>query len=224
MKLLLQIILVISTSTLVWAQNEVKIGNQIWMTKNLDVDRFRNGDTIPEAKTKEEWIRANNLGNPIWCYANFNPLIGKLHGRLYNYHAVMDPRGLAPVGWHIPNYEEWRELFKAAGVGAGNNLSSKKGWNKGYWGKAKSNNSTGFSVQPSTYINCEGVFFPVMNDYVRFWTSTNSTGYYTDYIGSYKTLGSAYCLQFSNGNGGNVSILRENTAYCFGYSVRCIKD
>jgi hypothetical protein len=29
----------------------IKIGNLIWMTNNLDIDTFRNGDTIPEAKT-----------------------------------------------------------------------------------------------------------------------------------------------------------------------------
>ena len=38
--------------------SEVKIGNQIWTTKNLDVSTFRNGEAIPEAKSKEEWAKA----------------------------------------------------------------------------------------------------------------------------------------------------------------------
>jgi len=69
MKYILTSLLTVVFASSAFSQSELKIGNQIWMTKNLDVDRFRNGDTIPEAKTKEEWIRANNLGNPIWCYS-----------------------------------------------------------------------------------------------------------------------------------------------------------
>ena len=30
--------------------SEVKIGTQTWMTKNLDVDHYRNGDSIPEVR------------------------------------------------------------------------------------------------------------------------------------------------------------------------------
>ena len=33
------------------ASKEVTIGSQVWMTKNLDVSTFRNGDPIPHAKT-----------------------------------------------------------------------------------------------------------------------------------------------------------------------------
>jgi len=33
---------------------EIKIGSQIWMSANLNVDRFRNGDLIPEVKTDKE--------------------------------------------------------------------------------------------------------------------------------------------------------------------------
>lgn len=84
----------------------VKIGTQTWMTENLNVSTFRNGDPIPEAKTKEEWERACENKQPAWCYYENDPKNGKKFGRLYNAYAVLDSRGLAPVGWHIPSYDE----------------------------------------------------------------------------------------------------------------------
>ncbi len=39
---------------------EIKIGNQIWMHHNLNVETFRNGDTFPEMKTDDEWVKAGS--------------------------------------------------------------------------------------------------------------------------------------------------------------------
>jgi hypothetical protein len=44
---------------------EIAIGKQVWMAENLSVVTFRNGDTIPEAKTRAEWNRAgHNVNQP----------------------------------------------------------------------------------------------------------------------------------------------------------------
>lgn len=88
----------------------VKIGDQIWMTENLNVDRFRNGDPIPEARTDEEWEKAGDNSMPAWCYYENNSENGAVFGKLYNWFAVMDSRGLAPEGQHIPNDREWLNL------------------------------------------------------------------------------------------------------------------
>ncbi len=32
------------------------------------------------------------------------------YGRLYNWYAVDDARGLCPSGWHVPTDEEWTDL------------------------------------------------------------------------------------------------------------------
>ena len=88
----------------------IKIGNQIWQSKNLDVKTFNNGDVIPEAKTVAEWKKAGENSEPAWCYYENNPENGKKYGRLYNHHAVMDSRGLCPTGWHVPSHEEWENL------------------------------------------------------------------------------------------------------------------
>ena len=83
--------------------SSVKIGSQVWATENLNVDRFRNGDPIPQAKTAEEWQNAGNNQQPAWCYYNNDPKNGESYGKLYNWYAVNDRRGLAPQGWHIPS-------------------------------------------------------------------------------------------------------------------------
>jgi uncharacterized protein (TIGR02145 family) len=104
--------------------SNVTIGEQVWMTANLSVSTFRNGDTIPEARTSDEFASACLNEKPAWCYYKFNSQNGATFGKLYNWYAVIDPRGLAPEGWHIPSNSEW-ELLKGF---TGKALKSKSGW------------------------------------------------------------------------------------------------
>jgi uncharacterized protein (TIGR02145 family) len=90
----------------------VTIENQHWMTKNLNVSTFRNGDPIREARTNREWEQAIAKKEPAWCYYENNPKNGSKYGKIYNWYAVSDPRGLAPYGWHIPSFMEWNSLRK----------------------------------------------------------------------------------------------------------------
>ena len=76
--------------------NKVKIGDQIWMQTNLDVAYYRNGDPIRNCKTKEEWLDAKNKKEGAWCYYENSDSLGIIYGKLYNWYAVSDPRGLAP--------------------------------------------------------------------------------------------------------------------------------
>lgn len=80
------------------------------LTKNLNLDKFRNGDLIPEAKSNEEWIEAGKNKQPAWCYYENKPENGEKYGKLYNWYAVNDPRGLAPEGYHIPTVEEMEDF------------------------------------------------------------------------------------------------------------------
>jgi uncharacterized protein (TIGR02145 family) len=93
----------------------VVIGTQTWMSENLNVSTFRNGDRIPEAKTNEEWLMAAENEQPAWCYFNNDPLNQTKFGKLYNWYAVNDSRGLAPNGWVIPSYLDWENLIKKMG-------------------------------------------------------------------------------------------------------------
>ena len=137
-KVSLIFILLIGFGCISYAQT-VTIGTQVWMTKNLDVATFRNGDPIPQAKTNEEWKKAGENQQPAWCYYDNDPANGAKYGKLYNWYAVNDSRGLAPVGYHIPSDAEWTKLtdFLGGESVAGTKMKSKSGWNSYTTGGSK---------------------------------------------------------------------------------------
>lgn len=82
------------------------------MAENLAVSRYRNGDEIPQVQDAAEW---NRLTTGAWCYYENNSANGVTYGKLYNWYAVNDPRGLAPEGWHVPSDNEWQMLVEKTG-------------------------------------------------------------------------------------------------------------
>lgn len=86
------------------------IGTQKWQRRNLDVSIYRNGDIIPYVKDQTTW---NNLTTGAWCWYNNDPELGKIYGKLYNWYAVNDARGLAPEGWRIPTNTDVFSLYAA---------------------------------------------------------------------------------------------------------------
>lgn len=66
------------------------IGTQQWMSKNLEVVTYRNGDVIPQVTDPSAWA---NLTTGAWCYYNNDPANGAIYGKLYNWYAVIDSRG-----------------------------------------------------------------------------------------------------------------------------------
>jgi uncharacterized protein (TIGR02145 family) len=96
-------------------KEEITIGDQVWMAENLSVDTFRNGDPIPHAETDEQWVDASENGQPAWCYYDNDPANGKKYGKLYYWHAVNDPPGLAPEGSRYPGYVHARKGVEGVG-------------------------------------------------------------------------------------------------------------
>ena len=131
MKKLLSLILLLSFT--IKAQ-EIKIGAQTWTTKNLDVSKFRNGEAIPLAKTNAEWELAGQNKQPAWCYYENKGENGTTYGKLYNWYAVTDSRGLAPTGYHVPTDAEWKTLTDYLGGDSivGTKMKSTNGWNSIY--------------------------------------------------------------------------------------------
>jgi uncharacterized protein (TIGR02145 family) len=149
----------------------VKIGTQTWAVANLNVSTFRNGDSIPEAKTNKEWETAGASGKPAWCYYNNNPANGPKYGKLYNWYAVNDPRGLAPAGWILPTDADWANLVSSSGGqgGAGTRMKSVSGWSDGDNG----NNESGFTGLPGGYRVENGTFLN-LGSIGTWWSSTES--------------------------------------------------
>jgi uncharacterized protein (TIGR02145 family) len=131
------------------------------MKRNLSVKIFRNGDTILHAKTAEEWVKAGQNGVPAWCHYDNNTSNDDIHGILYNAHAVLDKRGLAPIGWHIPDVNEWKTLFAQYGGEneAGFALISKKHWFVSEWTPLNDVPSSGFEAFGSGARDNQGNFY-----------------------------------------------------------------
>ncbi|MBU3715177.1 MAG: hypothetical protein FGM46_09565 [Ferruginibacter sp.] len=198
----------ILTSSISIGQKQVKIGKQIWMKENLNVDRFQNGDAIPEAITHEEWMSAGKEGRPAWCYYANDPINGKTYGKLYNWYAVNDPRGLAPKGWHVPEFREWSMLadFLGGEKKAGTQLKSKQGWKM----NGNGNDKSGFNALPGGSRYGDAVF-DVLGFYGFWWTSSHAI--------DFNDLAASVALNMTDGN-----VVLENLNKYRGLSVRCVKD
>ena len=134
---------------------EVQIGDQVWMSRNFDGTTFRNGDSIPHAKSTEEWVKAGKAAKPAWCYYENDTSIGRKYGGIYNWYAVNDPRGFCPKGWHVPTNDEWIILENFLGSSeAGLRLKCDAGWTK----NGNGNNSSKFCALAGGYRGKEGGF------------------------------------------------------------------
>jgi uncharacterized protein (TIGR02145 family) len=180
--------------------------NQTWMQKNLNVSHFRNGDVIPQVTNTNTWT---NLTTPAWCYYNNDPANGPLFGKIYNSYAVNDPRGLAPVGYHIPTDAEWTTFTNCiGGQSSAGGAMKETGYIHWLAPNTEATNISGFT-------GLAGGFRNTGNSFQEF-------GYYGNWWSSLVT--STYAIpRRLNYNNGSISII---DAYDFsdGFSVRCIKD
>jgi uncharacterized protein (TIGR02145 family) len=180
------------------------IGAQNWSVANLSVNTFRNGDSIPEARTNEEWVKAGESGKPAWCYYNNDPKHGQKYGKLYNWFAVNDPRELAPAGWTLASDEDWAKLtnFLGGQKTAGTKMKTVSGWGEGDSGT----NESGFAALPAGYRVENGTFMN-LGSIATWWSTTESKTF--EAIDHYITQSG--------------SLARSSTPKQRGQSVRCLK-
>jgi uncharacterized protein (TIGR02145 family) len=195
---------------------EIEIGDQVWMTKNLNVYKFNNGEIIPQAKTISEWQRALNNKQPACCYRNFDSANGKKYGMLYNWFAVNDARGIAPNGWHIPNKDELETLIHYLGgeYVAGAKLKSTIGWKE----EGNGTNESGFSALPGGSGGDIGTDYSGAATKIVFFQSNIGSWWSSS---EHKILcNKAYYLSISFDNS-CTGVFRGDK--CYGHSVRCVR-
>jgi len=182
---------------------EVIIGNQIWMAENLNTLKFRDGSEIFLCKDSKQWESLNKKSKPAACALDFDSSNIDKFGLLYNWYAVADTKLLAPEGFRISSYEDWKILIGENNMSKfGANLKSKEYWEN----SKKNNNSSGFCALPAGSL--------AMGDFQKigssFWTSKDGS---------------------IDGFAISVTILDENHKISFGsnfkdfgFSVRCVKS
>jgi uncharacterized protein (TIGR02145 family) len=186
----------------------VDIGTQTWKIKNLSTVTYRNGDPITHATDSSSWKAACTAR--IGCYAsvNYDSANDADYGLLYNGYAIKDPRQIAPVGYHIPTYDEMDVLLTYVG-GTSISGNAMKEIGTTHWITDFGNtNSSGYTDVGAGFIDTSG--FP----------------------SSFKqqSLNATYDLDINlydyenNSNNSVTSINYNDLTLGLGYSVRVVKN
>jgi uncharacterized protein (TIGR02145 family) len=183
----------------------IKIGNQLWMKENLKVSKYRNGEAI----TTFAWANTNKGAYAIYDNENAN---NNIYGKLYNWYAVSDSRGLCPSGWHVPSDNEWTTLTNYLG---GQSIAGKKIKTTGtvFWQSpnTEASNESGFSALPGGFRSVDGSFNSIRNN-AFFWSATENDG-----LAWCRNL--YYYNSIVNRSNSTLGLVKSS-----GASVRCLKD
>jgi uncharacterized protein (TIGR02145 family) len=186
---------------------EIKIGSQTCSIKNLTVTTYRNGDVIPQVTDSAEWV---GLSTGAWCYYNNDPSNESKYGKLYNWFAVNDSRGLAPHGWHVPADKEWRNLSaELGGKGVeGKKMKSNNGWRCfNSDNNCNGSNESGFSALPGGLRQTKGQF-NFISTLGNWWSITEFNEHFSR------------ACQLADSDTLNITAMNKHMAL----SVRCVKD
>ena len=194
----------------------VQIGEQCWFAENLRGESYSDGEAIPTDLSDSEW--AGTAEGAVSVYdgdmANLSA-----YGRLYNWYAVEDSRGLCPSGWHIPSDGEF--IMLELELGMSEDETNGLGWrgtnqgiqlksNFGWWAGGNGDDSIGFTALPGGNRLPSGGYNAALTD-GNWWTSSSSE--------SQDGQRMERNLDYNRDN-----IARGNQPSNFGFSVRCIKD
>lgn len=182
----------------------IQIGTQVWMTENLDVSTYRDGTPIPEITDATTWA---GLTTGAWCKYNNDASNGAVYGKLYNWYAIQDPKGLCPDGWHVPTDAEWSTLSSLLVNNVGGKL---KATGTSLWNSSNINatNSSGFTGIPGGGRDHAGSFTS-LGTYAYWWSASEYSTTNAWYRAAYYNTGILY----------NYHIAKAD-----GLAVRCVKD
>jgi hypothetical protein len=161
------------------------------MKKNLSTKVYRNGNPI----STQNWSSWGSTTDGSYCVNDDlnsslevieNPLNDSLYGKLYNWYAVQDARGLCPVGWKVPSKEDFDTLIQAAGgpdsanrrlKSTGNKTDGTGLWMKGCPSCPDGTDDLGFSALPGGYrlVGATYDYSSAGGNDARFWSTTTFT-------------------------------------------------
>ena len=204
----------------------VEIFGECWFAENLKAENYASGAPILTDLEGSDWTSAaegttavfgddfaecgnnSSIGDPCneeWSLENY--------GRLYNWYAVVDDRGLCPAGWHVPSASEWQALLDSfpSDEDPSNALKAIDAWNSDFG----ITNSTGFSAVPAG-VRCSDSYNN--NGFQAwFWSS--------DEFPNYPSTAFYFIIQ---GSIGSADVCDEELTNCLnkycGTSIRCLQD
>lgn len=97
--------------------NTVTINGQTWMTENLRVTHYQNGDPIQNAFNNSGFDWSNSTTG-VYTIVNGDTTTLRTYGLLYSLTAVDDTRSIAPAGWHVATQTDWNNLEVSEGMAA----------------------------------------------------------------------------------------------------------
>ena len=202
----------------------VAIGDQCWFAENLRTEYYANGDVIPSSLDDAAW--GSTTAGAVTVYGEGTSSVNSgnddevvnlaTYGRLYNWYATVDVRGLCPSGWHVPQDSELRTLEMELGM------------------SESDANGTGYrGTDQGTQMMSSASDLPA-------WNGTNTSGFsglaggYRDYFGDFYDGGYYGCFWSASAvgtdawfrflSGGDSEVNRYYSYLRYGFSVRCVRD
>ncbi len=180
----------------------IRIGSQIWMAQNLNVDRYWDGRPIPEAKTIKEWNYYNEHKIGCWCNYDNEGCYGSMYGKLYNWYAIR--QNVAPRCWRLASKADFDKLIGYLGESkAGKQLKATHSWNN----TTNGTNQSGWGAFAGGCRNILGYFSYVGRQ--GFWWTNDARK--DNNAGLFVSITSDDIVSYEISEG-------------FGYSVRCVRD
>lgn len=183
--------------------NTIQIGSQCWTKENLKVSKYADNTAIPAVSLAADWT---NLNNGAWSNYNNNSQLNATYGKLYNWFAVTNSKGVCPAGWHVPDQNEISTAASFLGgyAAAGGKMKSTTLWNAPNTGAT---NSSGFSSIAGGQRQSSGTYSGQGTE-AGFWTVSNGEG---------------GAIRFSMANDTEI-LTSTGVVQRSGQSVRCVKD
>ena len=223
----------------------VLIGDQCWTTQNLRTTKYADGTPIKKGNNGAVWKDDTEGATVFYVNKDDEDTCSTCqalcwYGRLYNWYAVNNAKGLCAPGWRVPSDQDWTKLetyVKDNGF-SGNEGLALRGNETCHWRDGQKDpanlgtNDFGLTIVGQGFRFDSGPWSDTGAEYGIYWTSTaaSQAGWAFNrfftwkdivqgvlYVGAKKNLVNRMSLPVPNSPEGSVKVN-------FGLYVRCMKD